>query len=452
MRETVTLTRQEEQRFAVIAQVDCGHLTAVEAAEVLRLSERQVRRILAAYRKEGAAALAHGNRGRQPVHTIGAAVRQQVSELARTRYPDLNDTHLTEKLAEEEGIELSRATVRRIRRAAGLGSPRKRRAPRHRSRRERKPQAGLLVQWDGSQHAWLGERGPQLTVLAAIDDATGIVLAAHFRAQEDAHGYLQLLADLVTSHGVPVALYHDRHGIFQVNAPATVAEQLHGQSPLTQVGRALAELGITASAARSPQAQGRIERLFGTLQDRLVAELRLAEATTLAEANRVLAAYLPRFNARFGVPAADATSAFRPWDSTQDLATICCFQYQRTVAVDNTVQLGPHRLQLQPGPDRLSYARAQVIVHERLDGSLAVYYQGTRVATQPAPDEAPVVRARTGPRPQPQPVGEITGETPREELAAVVGGVGLWAGSTEAVHNSTPQPPRKPADDHPWRR
>ena len=190
----MTLTTKEHQRLLVIGRVDRGDATAAQAAAVLGLSERQVRRILAAYRKAGAAAVAHGNRGRTPAHAIGGAVRQQVLELAQTRYPDLNDTRLTEKLVDAEGIPLSRSTVRRIRRQAGLASPRKRRAPKHRRRRERMPQAGLLVQWDGSQHAWLGDRGPRLVLLAAIDDATGQVLSAHFRGQEDAQGYFHVLA------------------------------------------------------------------------------------------------------------------------------------------------------------------------------------------------------------------------------------------------------------------
>ena len=448
MRETITLTTKEQQRLLVIGTVDRGGATAAQAAEVLNLSERQVRRILAAYRTEGAAALAHGNRGRAPAHTIGEEVRKQVVELARTRYPDLNDTHLTEKLNEPEGIPLSRSTVRRIRRGAGMVSPRKRRAPKHRQRRERMPQAGLLVQWDGSQHAWLGDRGPRLVLLAAIDDATGVVLAAHFRDQEDAQGYLQLLAELVTASGVPVAIYHDRHGIFQLNTPETIAEQLAGQRTLTQVGRALAELGITAIPARSPQAKGRIERLFGTLQDRLVAELQLAEAATLADANQFLAGYLPVFNAQFGVPAADTTPAFRRWGPTRDLAAICCFQYQRTVAHDNTVQLGEHRLQLMPGTQRTSYARAQVDIHEHLDGRLVVYYRDELVASQPAPAEAPVLRARKGRRMEPTALATaLRADVSREDLA-VVGGVDWWTGAAAPVHQSTPQ---RPAPDHPWR-
>jgi transposase len=448
MKETLTLTRTEQQRLLVIGKVDRGELTAAQAAEVLQRSVRQVRRILAAYRTAGATALAHGNRDRQPAHTIADDVRHQVVELVRTRYAGLNDTHLTEKLADVERITLSRSTVRRIRREAGLASPRTRRAPKHRARRERMPQAGMLVQWDGSHHAWLEERGPHLVLLAAIDDATGEVLAAHFRAQEDAHGYLQLLAELVTAHGVPLAVYHDRHGIFQVNAPETTAEQLRGARNLTQVGRALAELGITAIPARSPQAKGRIERLFGTVQDRLVAELRLAEVRTLADANRFLTAYLPQFNAQFHVPAADAAVAFRPLAPEQELAAICGFKYQRTVALDNTVSLGEHRLQLLPGKARVSYAKAQVEVQERLDGSLQVVSQGEPVAHQPAPAEAPVVRARNGHRSAPHPPLQGLDDLSRDDLA-VVADVDLWAGAAAAVHKSTS---RAPAPNHPWRK
>lgn len=447
----MTLTTTEQRRLLVIGQVDRGQLTAGQAAEVLDLSERQVRRIVAAYRKEGAAAIAHGNRGRSPAHRIPEVVRRAVLDLARTRYARVNDQHLSELLAEREGIVLSRATVRRIRQAAGLTSPRTRRAPQHRQRRERRAQAGLLVQWDGSHHAWLEERGPRLVLLAAVDDATGEVLAAHFRQQEDAHGYLQLLHDLVTAHGCPVALYHDRHGIFRLTTPETLAEHLAGQRDLTQVGRTLAELGIQAIVARSPQAKGRIERLFGTFQDRLVVELRLAGAATLAGANAVLAAFLPHFNARFAVPARTPEPAFRPPAATVDLASICCFKYQRTVAADNTVQFGDHRLQLLPGKHRFSYAKAHVEVQERLDGRLVVTYQGEVVASQPAPAEAPLLRARKGRVTQPAVIdrgGDPLREERREDL--VVGaGVGMGATPAGVVPMSTPRPP---PIDHPWRR
>src|SRR5689334_20833128 len=191
--EPITLSVREQQRAMALNRVLAGRWTREEAAEVLGLSGRQVRRLLAAYEAGGPAALAHGNRGRPSARAVPVAVRERVAELARGRYAGLNDQHLTEKLAEEEGLALGRATVRRILRAAGLPSPRRRRAPKHRARRERMAQEGMLLQADGSRHRWLGEDGPYLTLIGAVDDATGSVAAALFRAQEDAAGYLELL-------------------------------------------------------------------------------------------------------------------------------------------------------------------------------------------------------------------------------------------------------------------
>jgi len=328
MREAVILTATEQVRLVVLNRVLVGDLTAAEAAAALGLSVRQVRRILAAYRKEGAAALAHGNRGRTPVHALDLALGRRIVELAQTKYAGVNDTHLSELLAADEGIALSRSSVRRLRLAAGLERPRSRRPPAHRRRRERKAQAGRLRQLDASPHAWLEERGPRLVLVAAIDDATGTVPAAVFREQEDTAGYLEILHQVVTTVGVPEAVYHDRHGIF-IRAPQEkerLDEQLAGTREPTQVGRALRELGIASIVAHSPQAKGRIERLFGTLQERLVAELRLAGATMRAEANALLAVSLPRFNARFAVPAAVLAPAYRALPAHTDPWQVCCFR------------------------------------------------------------------------------------------------------------------------------
>ena len=390
-----------------------------------------------------AAALAHGNRGRTPAHTIPETVRDQVRALRRGTYAGVNDQHFTEWLAERDGIQLSRSTVRRIRQVGGEPSPKTRRPPPHRQRRERMAQAGMLVQWDGSQHAWREDRGPRLTLLAATDEATNTVLAAHFRAREDAHGYLQLLADRVTQHGHPLAGYPDRHRMFRVTPAASVEEQRNGQPSLTQMGRALADFAITSIAARSPQAKGRIERLLGTLQDRLVTELRLANATTMTDAK----APLPAFNQRFRVPASNTDHAFRPLEPRMEVAGICSFRYVRRVGLDNTVALGEHRRQRQTGPRRFSYARALVEVQERLDGSLVVVYQGQEVARQSAPREAPVLRAR-----QQRLLGSLHDraepllEEHRGDL--VVDEVDWWAGAAAAVHQSTP----RPASTHPGRR
>lgn len=416
------MTNREQGRALALNRVLAGEWTQAEAAMSLGLSERQLRRLLAAYRHRGVAALVHGNRGRPPAHALAEATRARVVRLARERYTGLNDSHLTEKLAEAEGMALGRETVRRILRGAGMPSPRKRRPPKHRSRRERMAQEGMLLQADGSRHRWLGEGGPYLTLVGGVDDATGTVPWALFREQEDAHGYFLWLEQVLRRHGIPHALYVDRHSVHERHArdPLALAAEMGGDWT-TQFGRALAELGIARITARSPQAKGRVERLWGTLQDRLAAELRLAAAATLAEANRVLWEWLPAFNARFAVPASVDGSAYRPLPPDLALETVLCFKYVRVVGADNTVHLGEHRLQLLPGRQRASYARLQVELHERLDGGLAVYHQGRCLATRPAPPTTPQLRARKAPRPQP-------------------------AAAADAA-----APPR-PAADHPWRR
>ena len=424
----------------VLNEVGRGRLGGSQAAEVLNLSLRQLRRLLAAYRKEGAQALAHGNRRRKPQHALDEGVKEQVLALANSTYAGCNTQHFTELLDEREGISLSRSTVRRILLKAGMRSPRKRRPPKHRSRRERYPQEGMLLQIDGSHHDWLEGRGPYLTLVGAIDDATGKVPYALFRHEEDAQGYFLLLRQIVASQGVPMALYHDGHGIFERSKrePESLEEQLEGRRRPTQFGRLMEELGTTSITSRSPQARGRIERLWGTFQDRLVSELRMADARTIKEANRVLWDFLPRYSQKFAIPATEPGSAYRQPEEGFNRDEVFCFKYYRTVGPDNVVRFGEHRLQIMPTNGRLSYARARVELHERLEGSLAVYYQGCCLATKPAPLEAPVLRARNIARVIPEVVD--SNELPVPFIAA--------------RKTLQPNPPHrtKPAPDHPWRR
>jgi hypothetical protein len=293
----------------------------------------------------------------------------------------------------------------------------------------------MLLQADGSPHRWLGPDRPALTLVGAIDDATGTVPGALFRTQEDAHGYLLLLREIVRAKGIPLAVYVDRHGIFKKSTrdPLTIEEELAGGRLPTQVGRVLEELAIRPIFALSPQAKGRIERLWGTLQGRLVAELRLAEAASLETANHFLGPFLAEFNARFGVPPAQPGSAYRAPPPDFDPDRVFCFKYERVVRPDNTVHFGGRQLQLHPTPERASWARARVEVHERLDGSLAIVSRGTVLLTTPAPPDAPTLRARATPRP---------GAGPPQE---------------PAPPPSAPAPPspgrsRVPGPDHPWRR
>lgn len=372
-----------------------GRCTVRAAAELVQLSERQVLRLKKGFREQGPSALAHGNRGRQPKHALGEDLRREVIELATSLYYDYNHTHLREMLAEEHDIQVSRRSVTRILTSAGLRSPRKRRARKHRSRRERMTQEGMLLQVDGSTHDWLEGRGPKLTLVGAVDDATGEPVHAVFREQEDSAGYLLVLRDSIRRKGVPLAWYSDRHGIFQRNGkePWTLAEELAGRRQPTQVGRALEELGVNLILANSPQAKGRVERLWETFQDRLVKELRRASACSLADANRVLKTFLPRFRKRFARKAADPKPAYRPLPPGVDLAAVCSFHYFRRVANDNTVRLEERLVQIPPGPGGRSYAGCRVQMQERLDGSLAVVHKGRIVARQKAASASPL-RAR----------------------------------------------------------
>jgi hypothetical protein len=315
-------------------------------------------------------------------------------ELRKERYAGLNDSHLTDLLAEREGILVSRETVRAILRAEGLASPRRRRPPRHRGRRPRMAAEGLLLQLDGSPHPWLEERGPELSLLGAIDDATGSVPAALFREREDAAGYLMLLRAIVTAKGLPEAIHRDRHSAFEPSGGREREDEARGGEPLSQVGRALVELGIGSIAAGSAQAKGRIERLWGTFQDRLVAELRLAGIADLDAANAFLPSFLVRFNARFAVPAADPEPAWRPLPPELDLGRTLVFKYRLKVARDHTVRLDGRVLQLPRWGRGASYAGKRVEVHVRLDGSIVAFDGERELAALPAPADPVQLRAQ----------------------------------------------------------
>lgn len=424
---------KEQKRLRVLVELDAGRVTGCEVAEVLGVSLRHVWRLMAAFREQGAAGLAHGNRGREPVNKMAQAIRERILALAQERYADYNDSHFTEKLEQLHQITVSRSTLRRLRRSIGQGSPRKRRAPRYRKRRERYGQRGMLLQLDGSPHDWLEGRGPRLTLLIAIDDATNEVPNGVFREQEDDAGYFELLWGISQSHGLPQAVYTDRHTIFRSPKQPTLEQELAGERPRSQFGRAMDELAIEMILANSPQAKGRVERLLGTLQDRLVKELREAGASTLEQANQVLKRFLPQFSARFSVAPAQPGSAYRPWPPGLEREELFSFKHKRTVNNDNTISFDRKRLRIPPGPDRVSYARARVDVQQRLDGSLAICRYGqTLIVYQPA-TSAPVRVGKFTPEPSAPPLSPARTEPP-------------------APAATKTRRPYKPSPDHPWRR
>jgi transposase len=375
---TFALSQKELQRVAVVTACVKGDLACARAASLLNVTPRHVKRLKSRLRQGGEAALAHASRGRPSPRRLPDRVRARVLHLARTTYAGFNDHHLCEKLVEKEGFSIGRETLRRLLRSAGIGSPRKRRAPTHRQRRLARAREGEMVLLDASLHRWLEDRGPQLTLLGFLDDATRKVLVAEFFPTEDAHGYFRLLQRLLSRFGAPLSFYGDRHSVFVRNDDHwTVEEQLAGRRQPTQFGRALEQLGITYIAARSPQAKGGVERLWGTFQDRLTSELRLAGAHDLVTSNQVLRRFLPDHNRRFGRAPRETETAWRP--APKNLDHICCFHHERMVSNDNVVQWHGRRFQIPPQPQRFSFAGAKVQLYESLEGKVSIYYADTKL-------------------------------------------------------------------------
>jgi transposase len=383
----VMMSQKEFQRVKVIENAAGGRLSVREASRLLQLSERQVQRLKRRYRPDSVGWVQHGNRGRPMPWAVSLPQKQLILSLARGKYRGFNDSHLAEKLRAEENLSVSRETVRRILRAAKLASPQKRRPRQYRSRRPPRPRFGMMALTDASRHDWLEGRGPVLTLLGFQDDATGQILAAHFQLEpENTVGYLRALGAMIATHGVPLSLYRDRHSIFQRNdAHWTLAEQLAGKQSPTQLGRALDELGIEQIPANSPQAKGRIERAWRTCQDRLVSELRLAQATTVEQANAVLARFCTDYNQRFARPATDAACDFRRLPRRFDLNRCLSLHYQRVVGADHTVTLGAHSIALPPLPGQPGYAGETVELSHHLDGTLRVYRGDQLLLALPRP-------------------------------------------------------------------
>lgn len=371
------VSQRELHRIHVVRLTLDGRESVQRGAELLGISARQVKRLRKKMRERGVQGLLHGNRGQKPWNGTAKEAVKKVLGLAQGCYKGLNDTHLTEKLGEKEGMKLSRATIRRILRQGGVAAVRKHRPKRHYKRRERKAQEGALLLWDGSPHRWLGVEGPKWTLVVVIDDATGALLYGVFSEQEDAQSYLICLKQLLMDKGIPLAIYMDRHGIFKRNDDHwTLEEELAGERIPTQVGQALKSLAIEPIFALSPQAKGRVERLFGTLQDRLVSELRLAGMNNRVKATAfVNGPFKADFNRRFAKLPQQSQSAWRAVPRGLDLERICSFRYQATVGNDNAVRLAGVILDIPEGPRHKGYAKSRVEVRQLLDGRWRVYYK-----------------------------------------------------------------------------
>jgi len=446
------MSRKETPRAGLLKAAVAGQLRNAQVAQALAVSERHVQRLKQRYRAEGPAGLRHRSRGRPSGRGVGPDVRRRAAQLLQTMYRDLNDCHATEKLCEVDGLALSRATVQRLRRTLGLPAKHRRRARQYRARRTPAAQRGALVQVDASPFAWLEGRGPAMTLHGAIDDATGTVLALHFRPTEDLHGYTTLLWQLATTYGLPVALYGDRLNVFVRNDRHwSIPEQLQGEREPTHFGRMLRALGIGFIAAGSPQAKGRIERLWRTLQDRLTAELRLRDIRTLEAATAFLPAFLADFNRRFTRPPADTTAAWRP--APRELRAELSCRYHRIVGRDHTVRVGARVVQVLPRGAGRSLAGCCVEVRECLDGRLLVLHAGHPIAVQPSPDPAFVLKPRraanAGRAPRRRAGTSSADESGRSLTSAEH--ARRAARAAMASSGKTGRRSSRPAPSHPWR-
>jgi transposase len=392
-RDIIAMSQKERQRYHLLKMVLESKTTLKHASSVMGVSYRHARRLKKKLATEGARGLIHGNRGRPSARALSRELEKRIIELSQKTYTTFNDTHFTEKLNEVEGITVSRDTVRRLRRTNGIKPKRRRRAKKHHQRRPRKPQEGMMVLWDGSPHRWFGKDKSPCCLMAAIDDATGKLCEAFFIPAECSFGYLKLLEHMVKRYGIPLSIYQDRHGTLHRNDDNwTLDEQLRGQQDPTQVGGVLQALGINPIFALSPQAKGRIERLFGVLQDRLIAEMELEKITEMERANRFLKeGFIDEHNQRFAIKPEEAQRAWRKIPRDVDIKRTISFRYHAVVGNDNAVRLGGMVIDIPEGPRQRGYAKAQVEVRQLLDGSWRVYYKDTLIAQiNPTPLKEPI--------------------------------------------------------------
>jgi len=383
----LNLTMKEAERYKVISEVEEGYLKAKEAGEILGLSERQVYRIKARVRKEGAGGVIHKSKGKKAPLWLTEKIKDKIDHLYKTKYKGFNLTHMTEFLNMEERIRVSRESVRQILLEKGSYT-KQRRYPKHRQWREPCFREGQMIQFDTSDHDWLEGRGPKLYLIGGVDDATSKVAWAKFVLTDGVRENMEVFKSLVRRRGIPLSVYVDCDSNFKTTRYQSMEYQLKGEYPDTQFARALRELGIEIIYAYSPQAKGRIERKFGVFQDRLCSELRLYNISTLEEANRYLwEKFIPKHNQMFSRTAKEPGSAYRSLPKGLSLKDVFCLKEERTVAGDNTISYQGKAFQILPNEYRISFYKAKVEVHEYLDGSINIFYQGKKLKHKPLSKE-----------------------------------------------------------------
>lgn len=371
--EVITLSQREVTRYEVINGTIQRRISNIEAARLLGISRRHVIRIKNKVKGIGLRGIVHGNRGKRPKLAISNETKEIILSLYQSRYNGFNILHFGEFLKEVHGIEVSRETLRKLLLISGLRT-RVKSPPKHRSRRARMPRTGLLVQMDSSEHQWLGDS--TIWLIATIDDSTGEVPYALFVDSDSTENNMRVIKRVVERKGIPAALYTDGASHFVTQRHYSYRVNLKYDYAPTQIERALKEMGVNLIIAGSPQAKGRIERLFGTFQDRLLKELKLYDISTIKEANNYLhKRFLPRFNRKFSTTPQDPQSAWRVLPKELNLDSIFSIKEQRIVRADNTISYKNRVFQILPDKYRISFAKAQVMVEKRLDESIHIKYK-----------------------------------------------------------------------------
>lgn len=419
--ETFVMSQRERKRLEVFSRVKEGRMTLVEASSLLKLSYRQTKRVWRRYESQGDAGLVHRARGRASNRRPEDSLRERALALYRERYADYGPTLAAEILAQEDDVQVSVSALRRWLLAAGLWERRRKRRA-HRRRRARRAHQGELLQLDGSHHDWFEGRravaSPEVryagwaVLMVLIDDATGRVFA-RFYENESWHSAADLFVRYAKLHGLPRGLYVDQHSIYRADRTLTSDEQLADVQPETQFGRAMRELDVELILARSPQAKGRVERMNGTLQDRLVKALRRAGIADLGAANQFLEAmFLPDLNARFTAPAGSAEDWHRPLSAEQDLSRIVSVQEQRVVQNDWTICWRNQSLQLSGSVADVVRPTQRVTLCEDLDGGLRVFAGSLEVSWSVA---SGVCRRSARQPARGEPTGSSQGQRPRAD-------------------------------------
>ena len=365
-KDIIVMRVTELKKLKVIQEAIRKKITQIAAAVILGLSERQVGRLVNGVRKEGERGIVHKSRGRPSNHKLSEDVKGKTIWLYKEQYHDFGPTLAAEKLKEINGISISEETLRKWLIEEGLWK-KKRKRKKHRQWRERKECLGEMVQMDGSHHDWLEGRGPDLVLMGYIDDATSKVFA-RFYDYEGTIPAMDSFKQYIEVNGLPQSVYVDKHSTYKSQGKLTIEEELAGlEEPMSQFERALEELGVEVIHAHSPQAKGRVERLFGTFQDRVIKEMRLKGIKNKEEANDFLEGYLPGYNERFSRPPANETDVHVRLAKNFDLDSYLCIKTERTVRKDNTISLDSKLYQIEE-----TVRTKKVTIEERVDGSLRI--------------------------------------------------------------------------------